>query len=103
MDNLCVCCGEIIPEGRQVCYSCEHLAGKEKRSYMRFNCPECGAPLEVWADSIVKEIPAEFDGFKYEERYLIRHCNKCGRDWENEWETQWGDVCETQLRRKFWG
>ena len=103
MENTCVCCGEIIPEGMQVCYACERLTGQEKRTYMRFNCPECGAPLEVWADSLEKEIPAKFDCFKYEERYLIRHCNKCGRDWENEWSTQWGDVCETQLRRKFWG
>ena len=23
MDNTCVCCGEMIPEGRQVCYICE--------------------------------------------------------------------------------
>ena len=23
MDNRCVCCGEIIPEGRQICYKCE--------------------------------------------------------------------------------
>lgn len=24
MDNRCVCCGEIIPEGRQVCPNCEN-------------------------------------------------------------------------------
>ncbi len=23
MDNRCVCCGEIIPEGRMVCPNCE--------------------------------------------------------------------------------
>lgn len=23
MNNSCVCCGAIIPEGRQVCFSCE--------------------------------------------------------------------------------
>ena len=23
MENTCVCCDEIIPEGRQVCLSCE--------------------------------------------------------------------------------
>jgi len=28
-DNRCVCCGAIIPEGRQVCYRCER--GKFKR------------------------------------------------------------------------
>ena len=24
MENFCLCCGEIIPEGRQVCWACEH-------------------------------------------------------------------------------
>ena len=24
MDNTCVCCGEIIPEGRMVCHRCEN-------------------------------------------------------------------------------
>ena len=23
-EEHCVCCGEIIPEGRQICWSCEH-------------------------------------------------------------------------------
>mgnify|MGYP003416456191 CR=1 FL=1 len=23
MENRCISCGEVIPEGRQVCYSCE--------------------------------------------------------------------------------
>ena len=23
MDNRCICCGDIIPEGRQVCLACE--------------------------------------------------------------------------------
>ena len=23
MENTCVCCGEIIPEGRMVCLNCE--------------------------------------------------------------------------------
>lgn len=25
-ENRCICCGEIIPEGRQVCPSCEAAA-----------------------------------------------------------------------------
>ena len=24
MENRCICCGEIIPEGRQVCINCEN-------------------------------------------------------------------------------
>ena len=71
--------------------------------YMRFNCPECGAPLEVYTDYLVEERPAEFDGFKYEKRDLIRHCSNCHRDWENEWCTENGDVSESQLKRKYWG
>ena len=34
MNNLCVCCGQIIPEGRQVCKvcenSCNYLRGYER-------------------------------------------------------------------------
>jgi RNA polymerase subunit RPABC4/transcription elongation factor Spt4 len=26
MDNTCVCCGAVIPEGRQVCPNCERRA-----------------------------------------------------------------------------
>ena len=101
MDNTCVCCGEIIPEGTQVCPMC--VSSVPKRLYMEFACPECGAPLEVWADYLIKEHPATFDSFGYERRDLIRHCNKCHCDWENEWWTEFGDVGESQLRRKFWG
>ncbi|MFA5655136.1 MAG: hypothetical protein WDA37_00165 [Dysgonamonadaceae bacterium] len=25
MEDTCVCCGEYIPEGRMVCYSCEEM------------------------------------------------------------------------------
>jgi predicted nucleic acid-binding Zn ribbon protein len=24
MDNTCIVCGEIIPEGRDICWACEH-------------------------------------------------------------------------------
>ena len=26
MEDICVCCGKYIPEGRMVCYSCEELS-----------------------------------------------------------------------------
>lgn len=26
MDNRCVCCGELIPEGVQVCPNCEEIS-----------------------------------------------------------------------------
>lgn len=71
--------------------------------YMIFQCPECGAELEVWADYLIEERPADFDSFRYERRELIRHCDKCHCDWENEWCTENGDVSESQLKRKYWG
>jgi hypothetical protein len=104
MGNTCVCCGREIPEGVHVCYICvAEPTGAQRRTYMKFDCHECGSPLEVWADYLIEERPAKFDSFKYERRNLIRHCNKCHCDWENEWWTGFGDVGESQLRRKFWG
>ena len=29
-DNTCICCGAVIPEGRQICYHCEHEDNNEK-------------------------------------------------------------------------
>lgn len=29
MENRCVCCGDIIPEGRQVCVNCEYEANNK--------------------------------------------------------------------------
>lgn len=33
MENRCVCCGSIIPEGRQVCKECEVKAGMNGEGY----------------------------------------------------------------------
>lgn len=30
MENTCVCCGEIIPEGRMVCCKCENILDQDK-------------------------------------------------------------------------
>lgn len=73
------------------------------REYIKFDCPECGTPLEVFADYLVAKSAARFDYFGYEQRELIRHCNNCHCDWVNEWHTEFGDVGESELRRKFWG
>ena len=27
MDNTCVCCGAVIPEGRMICWACENRQG----------------------------------------------------------------------------
>ena len=36
-DNRCVCCGRIIPEGRQVCPICEKNAGKREKAEYWWN------------------------------------------------------------------
>lgn len=35
MENRCVCCGSIVPEGNMVCHSCEHntIAKLMKKNY----------------------------------------------------------------------
>ena len=90
MENTCVCCGVIIPEGRQVCPSCENGVSVQNR-YVKFNCPECGALLEV-----------SYDGTRasYPENMLIRHCKNCGCDWVSDYMD---DGNESELQRKFWG
>lgn len=30
MEDRCICCGEVIPEGRMVCPNCEAGLGKEE-------------------------------------------------------------------------
>ena len=58
--------------------------------YAQLNCPECGAPLEVY-----------YDGpNKHDDSCLIRHCYECDRDWENELLK---DGNESEMKRKFWG
>ena len=36
MDNRCVCCGVVIPEGRQVCFDCEHKHGNIRGIHTNF-------------------------------------------------------------------
>lgn len=35
MEDRCICCGEIIPEGRQVCPSCEEKANNQSLREIR--------------------------------------------------------------------
>ena len=71
MDNRCVCCGEIIPEGRQVCPNCEkgkrRITMKNRNKVIqglkvciqnddltcKGNCPYCGE------DSCVDKVMAD--------------------------------------------
>lgn len=50
-DNLCVSCGDHVPEGRQVCPACEARAkraldnNRVSRAGLRL-CVRCGRPLD---------------------------------------------------------
>lgn len=81
----------------------EEDSDKLSHEYMKFDCPECGAPLKVYYEECTEFRPRFLDSFEYERCSLIRHCENCGCDWENEWWTENGDVGESELRRKFWG
>ena len=71
-----------------------------KSRYMKFNCPECGELLEVYYEGPIEERRQEPWDIIFGYRVLIRHCDNCGCDWENEW---FGDELESELKRKFWG
>ena len=48
MDNLCVCCGKEIPEGRQVCKACEEgftVRNRETLEKLRKIAEEIGSAL----------------------------------------------------------
>lgn len=32
MDNRCICCGDVIPEGRIVCWRCEHCQPEQEET-----------------------------------------------------------------------
>ena len=44
MSERCVCCGEIIPEGQQVCPSCKK--GERKMAELK-PCPFCGGEAKI--------------------------------------------------------
>ena len=76
---------------------------RQHQNYSHWKCEECGNELEIWLDEVEESHPAEGDGFPYERRHLMWHCTECGCDYENYWETQFGDVGESQIKRKYWG
>lgn len=77
--------------GDNYIYDCKYYMsnGVKYPDDLTYACPECGSPLAIWYNM------ADKDGH----RNLIRHCETCGRDYENEWEMG----VETELRPKMWG
>ena len=52
-ENRCVCCGEIVPEGRQVCPSCEARASEVKYDPDEFFSAERNSPPLLWRDDLI--------------------------------------------------
>lgn len=95
-------CGECSIGDCNICRVwTEHL--RRHQNYIHWKCEECGNELEIWLDRVEESRPAEGDSFPYERRHLIWHCTECGCDYENYWETQWGDTGESMIQRKYWG
>ena len=88
MDNTCIACDAIIPEGRDICPICEH---SEPRVTVR--CPNCGEALNVLGTSKYKT----YDGYSIHTSY---HCCSCGSDWD---KTEHYIAGETKFVQKFWG
>ena len=95
-------CGECSFEDCGECSVWENH-NRQIRNYGVWQCEECGTALEIWLDKIEEERPAEDNGFRYERRHLMWHCTECGCDYENYWETQWGDTSISMIKRKYWG
>ena len=50
MDNLCVICGSVIPEGRQVCPICEKQQGPAERRDQDDQCERAGGEVPAGAE-----------------------------------------------------
>lgn len=49
-NNYCVCCGEIIPEGRQICPACESYESDSVKELAKDICKGEGCSLANWED-----------------------------------------------------
>lgn len=87
--NRCVCCGDIIPEGRMVCLNCEAkvdtLKESSKMSYQETDsnyCKQCFVKIKKPSKKSIKKMILT----EYKDR-----CENCGRierlveyTWEND-------------------
>ena len=79
MAERCVCCGEIIPEGRQVCPNCENKRIPRKGTGRQTMCEKCDhkAVCSIYrATGGVKSC----EHHKEERRGKWNVCPNCGAD-----------------------
>lgn len=88
MVDTCVMCGDIVPEGTQVCKRCENGSSNDGVS-----CPDCKAILEIMSSHWYNTC----DGHACN---TVFHCNACQSDWEKDEEFVARPV---KFNRKFWG
>ena len=57
--DRCICCGEIIPEGRHICQSCADRIGKAKDIVV--HCEECYYRISGIEDDQVKCVDGQWN------------------------------------------
>ena len=82
MENRCVCCGETIPEGKQVCWKCEK--DNEAESF-RIPLPVIAEEWHALFHEHIFCCPRCKDNFNGNE-YEMDYCWSCGQalDWSEE-------------------
>lgn len=90
--DRCVCCGEVVPEGRQVCWSCEQNGGPKPKT----DTPS-GLQIKL-ADKIAETLGIDFpwssDEFTAEmySDFINENISAAKRRWVEEASVDsWGD------------
>ena len=77
MENRCISCGEIIPEGRQVCKECEVKAGMNREGYKDPTAEQAlwGLRKEERRRSLVKSLEEKY-GVHIGDRVVIQETRR---------------------------
>ncbi len=107
MDNLCVCCGETIPEGRQVCPRCDK-AGNMRNNNVSWDTYFMGVAMlasqrskdpntQVGACIVNEDNIIVGVGYNGMPRSCLDNLMPWGRDDPNELNTKYPYVCHAEL------
>lgn len=77
MENKCVSCGAVIPEGRQVCPNCESVGAKIQRYCFEESCALCACKKYAFPDCVDRLAKLK------EEENKMPKCMEC----------KWWDIC----------